>query len=75
MSDLTDRLRHGFSYTTTDFLLVCEAADRIDQLETQLAAIDALHFPSARSNRKFCNHDGGKWPCRDHRIIHPEETP
>ena len=73
MSELTDRLREAWG-GDCDWRLNTKAADRIDELETQLAAIDALHFPSARSNRKFCNHDGGKWPCRDHRIIHPEVT-
>ena len=35
MSSLTDRLRHGLWYATSDFLLACEAADRIDELEAQ----------------------------------------
>lgn len=48
--------------------------------EAKLAAIDALHRgeydvdpDSFTMGQKFCVTDDEEWPCRTHRILHPEE--
>ena len=54
-----------------------EAADHIDTLERKLAALDAAHVPTPDSHGEsvYCADDGFVWPCRTHRILHPEATP
>ena len=49
-----------------------ELTVRIDQLEPQLAAIDALHRHLMGGD--YCAECDNEWPCRDHRIIHHKET-
>ena len=73
MSDFTERLRRKPWYSVDDAYTGREAADRIDELETQLAAIDTLHISSGEYAGEECIYDGHVWPCREHRLLHPEE--
>ena len=86
MSDLTDRLRRSRLALNDAIPLTLwnhvsaamwQAADHIEDLERKLAALDAAHVPTPDSHGEsvYCADDGFVWPCRTHRILHPEATP
>ena len=80
MSDITDRLRHGFDHKTLPHALsgfYHETADYVEDLERKFDELDAAHVPTPprASGSFYCADDGFRWPCRTHRILHPEATP
>ena len=73
MSNLTERLRDFAWVSVAEQNLKSEAADRIDTLETRLAAIDALH--RRLMGGRYCAECDNGWPCPTRQMIHMEETP
>jgi len=55
-----------------------EAADEIERLRAVLDAIDALHQPIDNpydsEPNSLCGHCLHQWPCKTHRMLHPEEA-
>ncbi len=51
----------------------CEAADEIERLRAERDAIDALHQPIGKP--AGCCSCWKSWPCKTHRLLHPEGGP
>lgn len=73
-TDLIARLRVKDSIYTEFWQqkLMDEAADALEARQAERDAIDALHQPDDESPPN-CAHCSYKWPCPDHRILHPGE--
>lgn len=76
MSDPTPRLTYRDGEHERNWLATAnsELRSMILRLRTLLDELDALHVPFDYYGDMVCHECFRTWPCRTHRLLHPEET-